>query len=151
FGVERRLYTAGEKKSILDAFSPQKEEDVKRLKSLQKELHDNFKALVRGRRGDRLKGSARMLFSGEFWTGTNAVNLGLVDGVGDIRSVMLAKFGDKVELRVLARRQGLMSMIRRDDIKWREAAPSLGDLGGDIAAGLLAAAEERFLWNRYGL
>ena len=150
-GVERRLYTAGDKKSILDPFSPQKDADVKRVKSLQKELHDNFKGLVRERRGDRLKGSARALFSGEFWTGTDAVDLGLIDGIGDVRSVMRAKFGDKVEFRLLVRRQGLFSMLRRDDMERRGGFELAGGLGRDLAEGLLAAAEERFLWNRYGL
>ena len=151
FGVERRLYTAGDKKSILDPFSPEKETDVKRVKALQKELHTNFKELVQARRGDRLKGSARIMFSGEFWTGTAALELGLIDGIGDVRSVMRKKFGDKVELRVLTRRQGLTSMLRRDDMR-RDGGFTLTDgLGSDLAEGLLAAAEDRLLWNRYGL
>ena len=150
-GIERRLYTAGDKKSVLDPFSPEKESDVKRLKSLQKNLHENFKTLVRARRGDRLKGSARALFSGEFWTGANALELGLIDGIGDVRSVMRAKFGDKVELRLLMRRQGLLSMLRRDDMRRGAPFELSSSLGQDLAEGLLAAAEERFLWNRYGL
>jgi ClpP class serine protease len=125
--------------------------DVKRLKSLQKELHENFKELVRARRGDRLKGNARALFSGEFWTGPNAVDLGLIDGIGDVRSVMRAKFGDKVELRLLMRRQGLLSMFRRDEMNRRTPFELSSSLGQNLAEGLLAAAEERFLWNRYGL
>ena len=151
FGIERRLYTAGDKKSILDPFSPQKESDVKRVKALQKELHTNFKELVQTRRGDRLKGSARTVFSGDFWTGTNALELGLVDGIGDVRSVMREKFGDKVDLRVLVRRQGLMSMLRRDDMRSSAGISLSGGLGLDLAEGFLAAAEDRLLWNRYGL
>ncbi len=149
-GVERRLHTSGDKKSILDPFSPQKESDIRRVKSLQKELHGNFKALVRERRGDRLKAGPRTLFSGEFWTGAAALDLGLIDGIGDVRSVMRKKFGDKVQLRLLTKRQTLLSTLRRGDFS---AAPSLDvvGLGGDIADGLITAAEERLLWNRYGL
>ncbi len=146
-GIERRLYTAGDKKSILDPFSPQKEADVKRVRSLQKELHENFKSVVRERRGARLKGGPRTLFSGEFWTGSAALELGLIDGLGDLRSVMRKKCGDKVQFRMLMRRQSLLSMMRRDGGRIDLA----GDLGGDIAASLIAAAEERLLWNRYGL
>ncbi len=149
-GVERRLYTSGDKKSILDPFSPQKESDIKRVKSLQNELHGNFKALVRERRGDRLKAGPRTLFSGEFWTGAAALDLGLIDGIGDVRSVMREKFGDRVRLRLLTKRQTLLSILQREDTS---GAPSLDvvGLGGDIADGLIAAAEERLLWNRYGL
>ena len=146
-GIERRLYTAGDKKSILDPFSPQKEADVKRVKALQKEFHENFKTLVRERRGERLKGGARTLFSGEFWTGATALELGLIDGIGDLRSVARAKFGDGVRFRPLARRRNLWSMMRRPDA----SAVAPAGLGGDIAGGLVAAAEERLLWNRYGL
>ena len=150
-GIERRLYTAGDKKSILDPFSPQKETDVNRVKALQKELHTNFKELVQTRRGDRLTGSARAVFSGDFWTGANALELGLIDGIGDVRSVMRKKYGDKVDLRVVVRRQGLMSMLRRDDMS-RGGGFSVTDrLGLNLAEGLLAAAEDRLLWNRYGL
>lgn len=150
-GIERRLYTAGDKKAVLDPFTPQKESDVKRLKSLQKDFHKNFKGLVRARRGDRLKGSARTLFSGEFWTGASAVELGLIDGIGDVRSVMREKFGDKVELRLLGRRQGLFSMLRRDDTKLSASFNIPTSLGHDLADGLITAAEERLIWNRYGL
>ena len=146
-GIERRLYTAGDKKSILDPFLPQKEADVKRVRSLHKELHENFKSVVRERRGARLKGGPRTLFSGEFWTGSAALELGLIDGIGDLRSVMREKCGDKVQFRMLMRRQSLLSMMRRDGGRIR----SRRDLGGDIAAGLIAAAEDRLLWNRYGL
>ena len=88
FGVERRLFTAGGKKSLLDPFLPMAEDDIKRLSSLQKEIHDAFKRHVRSRRDGRLKASERKLFNGEFWTGTKALDLGLTDGIGDIKSVL---------------------------------------------------------------
>ncbi len=141
-GVERRLFTAGAKKSLLDPFLPMQEDDLKRLAVLQKEIHDAFKNHVRTRREGRLKAGERKLFSGEFWTGAKAVDLGLTDGLGDLKSVMREKFGEKVRLRVvggeknwLQRRIGLAGQL------------SAMDLPGD----LLAAAETRAHWARYGL
>ena len=95
-GVDRRLHTEGDKKSLLDPFAPEKPADVKRLKAIQKDVHESFKALVRNRREGRLKGTERALFSGEFWTGARALELGLIDGIGDMRSVMRERFGERV-------------------------------------------------------
>ncbi|MCH8962045.1 MAG: AMP-binding protein, partial [Bacteroidetes bacterium] len=81
-GIERRLHTAGEKKAMLDPFRPEKPSDIKHLKSLQKDIHESFEAMVRERRGDRLKGKQKELFSGAFWTGTRALEMGLIDGIG---------------------------------------------------------------------
>ncbi len=141
-GVERRLFTAGEKKSLLDPFLPMKEDDRKRLTALQKEIHDAFKRHVRCRREGRLKADEGELFSGEFWTGAKAVGLGLIDGLGDLKSVMRKKFGDKVRLPVvgaerswLQRRIGLSSQL-----------PNI-----NFADDLLATAEVRAHWARYGL
>ena len=145
-GVERRLYTAGDKKSLLDPFLPVTEDDVKRLSALQKEIHDNFKKHVRTRREGRLKASERKLFSGEFWTGSKAADLGLIDGIGNLKAVMREKFGDKVRLPVigaekswLQRRLGFASQL------------SAMDLPANLPADLLAAAEMRAHWARYGL
>ncbi len=141
-GVERRLFTAGDKKSLLDPFLPMKEDDRKRLTALQKEIHDAFKRHVRCRREGRLKADEGELFSGEFWTGAKAVGLGLIDGLGDLKSVMRKKFGDKVRLPVvgaerswLQRRIGLSSQL-----------PNI-----NFADDLLATAEVRAHWARYGL
>jgi signal peptide peptidase SppA len=138
-GVERRIHTAGARKSMLDPFRPENAEDIVRLESLQRDIHDGFKAQVRGSRGARLKGDDDTLFSGEFWTGRRALDLGLIDGIGDLRAVMRARFGDKVRLRVVGAPTG---WLRR----------RLG-LGGpeEWARDLLAAAEERALWARFGL
>ena len=141
-GVERRLFTAGDKKSLLDPFLPMEEDDQKRLAALQKEIHDAFKRHVRSRREGRLNAGERKLFSGEFWTGSKAEGLGLIDGLGDLKSVMRQKLGDKVRLPVvgadkswLQRRLGLSSQL-----------PAM-NLAGDF----LATAEVRAHWARYGL
>jgi signal peptide peptidase SppA len=142
-GIERRLHTAGERKSMLDPFTAEDPKDVARLKSLQKEIHESFKQQVRERRGERLKGSEKVLFSGEFWTGRKAVELGLIDGLGDLRGVLRQRYGEKLRLK---RVDGARPWWRR-----RLPAGSALPVPQDWAAGLLAAAEERALWTRYGL
>src|SRR5215510_5330874 len=106
-GVERRLYTAGEHKAMLDPFLPEKPDDVERLKALQREIHEMFIALVKGRRGAKLSGPESTLFSGEFWTGVKARELGLVDAIGDTRSVLRERFGEKVAMPLIAAERGL--------------------------------------------
>jgi signal peptide peptidase SppA len=143
FGIERRVHAAGDKKAMLDPFKDEDPKDVARLKALQKEIHESFKAEVRARRGDRLKAGDRTLFSGEFWTGRKALELGLVDGLGDLRGVLRERYGEKLRLK------------RVDGAKpwWRRRLPvgAAPPAAQDWAAGLLAAAEERALWSRYGL
>jgi signal peptide peptidase SppA len=156
-GVERRVYTAGEHKSTLDPFKPENPEDVARLKALQAELHEVFKDMVRDRRGQRLRAEEDLLFSGEFWAGGKAVELGLADSLGELRQVLRERFGKRVRLR---RIQGPRRLLRRLGLgrgrsdSGLAAAPFAG--GGfpapeDWAAGLLAAVEERALWSRFGL
>ena len=139
FGVERRIHTAGARKSMLDPFRPENAEDVARLEALQREIHEGFKAQVRSSRGARLKGDDDSLFSGEFWTGRRALELGLVDGIGDLRSVMRVRFGEKVRFLVVG---APTSWLRR---RLGLSAPP------EWARDLLAAAEERALWARFGL
>ncbi|HEX9328098.1 MAG TPA: S49 family peptidase, partial [Reyranella sp.] len=100
FGVERRLHTSGERKSMLDPFRPENPEDVERLHRLQAEIHDGFKDWVRGRRAGKLSGDEATLFSGEFWTGKRGLELGLVDGLGELRATLQARYGAKVHLPV---------------------------------------------------
>jgi serine protease SohB len=145
-GVERRLHTAGENKSLLDPFQPEKPEDVKRLEALQSDIHASFMDLVRSRRGKRLKGDEKDVFSGAFWTGKRALELGLVDGIGDLRTVLRDRFGDKVRLRLVQAKRGFLS--RR--LGFRAGGEGLPGPSG-WAAELIAAVEERFLWNRLGL
>jgi signal peptide peptidase SppA len=138
-GIERRIHTAGARKSMLDPFQPENTQDVARLEALQREIHEGFKAQVRSSRGARLKADDETLFSGEFWTGRRALELGLIDGIGDLRSVMRGRFGEKVQFRVVG---APTSWLRR----------RLGLAGPDEwARNLLAAAEERALWARFGL
>src|SRR6202035_3027555 len=92
-GVERRLYVSGEHKAMLDPFLPEKAEDVERLKALQQEIHQDFIGLVKRSRGSRLKGPEKTLFSGEYWSGSKAVDLGLADGIGDLRTTLRTRFG----------------------------------------------------------
>ena len=149
-GVERRLHTAGEKKSMLDPFQAEKPKDVARLKSLQKELHEIFQELVRERRGPRLKGGDKTLFSGEFWTGAKAVDLGLIDGIGELRQTLRARYGDKVALK---RVDGERPWWRRRlGFAGRHTGLHAGLPGPeDWVSGLLAAVEERAHWSRFGL
>jgi serine protease SohB len=93
-GIERRVYTSGDRKVMLDPFEEEKPEDVKRLKAIQKEMHDHFIDLVKARRGTRLAAPDKTWFSGEFWTATRAIELGLADRIGDLRTVLRERFGD---------------------------------------------------------
>ena len=149
-GVERRLHTSGENKAILDPFLSEKSEDVERLKEIQEDIHNAFKNLVRERRAGKLKASDDELFGGAFWTGRKAFEAGLIDGIGDMRSVLREKFGDNVKLRPVA---GRRSWLRR---RFGMAMPGGGTGRGigdprDWAGGLLAAVEERLWWGRFGL
>ena len=101
-GVERRLYTAGEHKAMLDPFLPENPDDVARVKALQREIHAIFIALVKQSRGTRLKGAEDVLFSGEYWAGETSISLGLADAIGDIRSTLRARYGEKVQTPVIA-------------------------------------------------
>lgn len=150
-GVERRLHTAGDRKAQLDPFRPEDPEEVARLKALLDDIHRSFVAMVRERRGDRLRAPDETLFSGEFWTGRRALDLGLIDGFGEIRSVMRARYGDMVKLRVVGTRIPLWKrLMRRSDLPLAGLSVG-GGLASDLAEALLTALEERALWSRYGL
>lgn len=141
-GVDRRVHTAGRSKAILDPFRPENPADVERLLSLQGDIHAMFIALVKERRGERLRGSEDELFSGAFWTATRAIELGLADGVGDIRSKLRARFGDKVKLRPVGMERSILG--RR--------LPGVQGMDPEgLAGGVLAALETRASWARFGL
>src|SRR5215510_231905 len=108
-GVERRLYTAGAHKAMLDPFLPENPDDVSRLKALQREIHDIFISLVKQSRGARLKGADDMLFTGEYWAGETSVSLGLADAIGDLRSTLRARYGEKVLTPVIAPASGMLA------------------------------------------
>ena len=139
-GIERRLYTSGERKAMLDPFLPEKPEDVKRLKAIQKDIHERFIALVKERRGTRLNGADKSLFSGEFWAAQNALELGLIDRIGDLRSTLRERYGDKVRTPVISIEKGFLA--RR--------LPGLDALGPS-ARDFISALDERAWWSRYGL
>jgi serine protease SohB len=155
-GIERRLYTAGAHKASLDPFLPEDAEDVQRLKALQQEIHQGFIDLVKQSRGARLKGPEKTLFSGEYWSGAKAIELGLADGIGDLRSTLRARFGDKVVTPLIAAERSLFGRTR-PGIGLR--GPNVSGLAGfdplsygaELAGGVISALEERALWARYGL
>ncbi len=147
YGIERRLHTSGDKKAMLDSFSPEKAADVKHLKSLQKEIHDGFIDMVQVRRGDRLKGADKELFSGAFWTGATAVELGLIDGLGDLRSVMRDRFGEDLNIRKIEEHQSFFK--RKFGLSFNTSTTG-SDVAGDLGHGLISAVEERLIWNRFG-
>lgn len=140
-GIERRLHTAGENKGMMDPFAPEDKKEVAKLKGLQKDIHEYFKGLVRERRGHRLKGARAKIYSGDVWLGGEALKMGLVDGIGEVRSTLREKFGKKVRIRLLApKRRGLGSFLRFG---------SKAD--GGWSSDLIDTLEERFFWSRFGL
>lgn len=143
-GVERRVHTAGDNKAVLDPFRPEKPEDVERLKELQLEVHKTFIDLVKERRGGRLADHPD-LFTGLFWTGLRGRELGLVDGIGDMRSVLKAKFGAKTRMRLVSPPRSLFS--RRLGLFGIAA----DGVAAGAVSGLIEAAEQRALWGRFGL
>lgn len=148
-GVERRLFTAGDKKALLDPFSPKKNADEARLKELQVDIHDYFKSLVKERRGRKLKGTQKKMFSGDVWLGHEATKLGLVDGVGELRPVLRERFGDDVKIRLIAQRRPRLARLFGG---FRgKGGESGGDMGGTWSDDLLASVEARLMWNRFGL
>ncbi len=146
-GIERRMHTSGEHKAMLDPFSPEEESDVKRLLAIQKDVHTGFKELVKSCRGERLKSTDKKLFSGEFWIGNKAVELGLIDGIADLRATMRKRFGSKVKLKVVSTGRGFLGRPKP------EAEASLGGFGEIFGAPgkALAWVEARSLWGRFGL
>lgn len=145
-GIERRVYTSGDRKVMLDPFEEEKPEDVKRLKAIQKEMHDHFIDLVKARRGTRLAAPDKTLFSGEFWTATRAIELGLADRIGDLRAVLRERFGDKVRTPLISVERGLFGKR----LQGVAAGQGLFQPSG-LAEDAISALESRALWSRYGL
>jgi len=144
-GIERRLYTSGENKVMLDPFLPEKAEDVKRIKAIQDDIHQHFIALVKERRGAKLKGTDKKLFSGEFWTAQMAIELGLADSVGDIRSKLRERYGEKVRTPLITPERGLFGR-KTPGVNIADALAGHTSLSDD----LLSTLEARALWARYG-
>lgn len=147
-GIQRRVYTSGKNKSVLDPFKPENEDDIARLKSIQADVHAAFVALVQERRGERIAEHGDGLFTGEFWAGEGALERGLIDGINDLRAEMRERFGEKVRLRVVGGERGwpFRRMFGGRGGSGLDAA-----LAGDLVDAALDAAEERALWSRFGL
>src|SRR6202048_2427041 len=148
-GVERRLYTAGKHKAMLDPFLPEDPDDVARVKALQREIHAIFIALVKQSRGTKLKGADDVLFTGEYWAGETSVSLGPADAIGDLRSTLRARYGDKVLPPLVAPSTGLLSgLLGRKSA----GAGTLGQLDGfaGLPDELISALETRAIWAKFG-
>jgi ClpP class serine protease len=146
-GVSRRLYTSGESKALLDPFLAEDPRGIKRLTALQQDIHDGFKDIVRQRRGARLKGEDATLFTGDIFTGRRALEHGLIDGIGELRGTLRARFGPDVRLRLIEEKRRLrfaLPFLPRSRADFA-AAP------GAFVADVLATVEERLFWNRFGL
>src|ERR1700733_10807960 len=143
-GVERRLYTAGAHKAMLDPFKPENPDDVARVKALQGEIHAIFIALVKQSRGSRLKGADEVLFTGEYWAGETSISLGLADAIGDIRSTLRARYGDKVRMPVIAPQPGFLAglMGRKSGAGTAVALDGLAGLPDEA----ISALETRAIW-----
>src|SRR3954464_14473212 len=148
-GIERRLYTAGEHKAMLDPFLPENPDDVARVKALQREIHALFIALVKQSRSVKLKGADDVLFSGEYWAGETSIALGLADAIGDLRSVLRARYGDKVQMPVIAPSGGLLSGLLGRKSAGAGTLTGLPGLAG-LPDDLISALETRAIWAKYG-
>jgi signal peptide peptidase SppA len=146
-GVERRLYTAGAHKAMLDPFLPENPDDVARVKALQREIHAIFISLVKESRGARLKGAEDVLFTGEYWAGETSISLGLADAIGDLRSTLRARYGDKVRMPVIAPSAGMLS-----GLLGRRSAGTLASLEAvpGLPEELISALESRAIWAKFG-
>ncbi len=138
-GIERRVYTSGESKSVLDPFKKESPKDVVRLRGLQNDIHEHFIEHVKSRRGKKLN-EEEPLFTGLFWTGKKAEKLGLIDGTGAMQDVLTEKFGDDVKIKQITQKKGLFSV-----------AGSSSRLGAAISYELIEHLEHRHLWARFGL
>ena len=138
-GIERRVYTSGKSKSMLDPFKTENPDDIAYLKQLQNQIHQRFIDHVKTRRGSRLADTEDEIFSGKFWTGETALELGLIDGVGVMRDVLERRFGDTLQLVTITPKKGFMPF---------SLSTRLTQIGVDDMA---AKAIELSLWQRYGL
>ena len=149
-GVERRLYTAGSHKAMLDPFLPENPDDVGRLKSLQREIHAIFIALVKGSRAGRLKGADEMLFTGEYWAGETSVALGLADGIGDIRSTLRDRYGENVKTPVIAPASGVLAGLLGRKSPGAGSMAALDGFAG-LPEEMISALETRAIWAKFGI
>jgi len=142
-GIERRLHTAGERKSLLDPFLPEDAADIERLRALQQDIHQSFKDHVRARRAGKINDGDESLFTGDVLTGRMALDRGLIDGIGELRAVMRARYGDKVKLRPVTAERRRWTVLNRVPFIGREPVSRIAELADWI--------EARLLWARFGL
>ena len=138
-GVQRRVYTAGKNKSTLDPFKEEKEEDIERIKRLQLELHSDFIEVVKKSRGSKLKDPEKNnTFTGEIWSGTTSMKLGLVDGIGNAEQILREKFGENIIIKKLEKQKSFIA---------KKLSSSIDNQIDNIAS----VIEERALWQKFGL
>lgn len=142
YGIERRIYTTGQDKGMLDPFQPEKPEDVEKLKHVQQDVYDSFVALVKARRGTRLTGKDEVLFTGQFWAGQRAYELGLVDGIGAMHEVLQQKFGKDVKVQVMQAPKPMLQKL---------LGSSLGGLKATLPETVHDMLVEQEHWGRFGL
>lgn len=142
-GVERRVHTAGKNKATMDPFQPEKASDVEHIKALQLEIHQTFIDMVKERRGSKLQDNDD-LFTGQFWTGITALQLGLIDGLGDMRSHLRKLYGEKTKLNLIQPSRGLLGRKNTGGISHAQMLGAAGE-------SLMNVLEEKALWSRYGL
>jgi signal peptide peptidase SppA len=145
-GVERRVYTAGESKSLLDPFRPEDQKGIDRLKTILEDAHVNFKAIVRERRGDKLKGEDKDLFEGQIWAGKRALENGLIDGLGNLHGVLRERFGDELKMPIITKPKPWWQ--RRFGVG---VGTSASGEPRDWIDGALDSLTERAIWARFGL
>jgi signal peptide peptidase SppA len=148
-GVERRLYTAGSHKAMLDPFLPENPDDVARVKALQREIHAIFIGLVKQSRGTRLKGAEDVLFTGEYWAGETSISLGLADAIGDLRSTLRARYGEKVQMPVIAPATGMLSGLLGRKSAGAAVLSQLDGFAG-LPDEVISALETRAIWAKFG-
>ena len=137
-GIQRRVYTSGKSKSFLDPFKEEKEEDISRLKNIQEQIHENFISYVRSRRGSKIEDkNIDEVFSGLFWVGQKAIDLGLADGIGSIYEVLKKKYGNKVKIKFIDQKKSFIQ---------KKLSASLIDTDN-----ILQRIEEKALWSKFGL
>ena len=138
-GVQRRVYTAGKNKSTLDPFKEEKEEDIERIKKLQLELHSDFIEVVKKSRGPKLKDPEKNnTFTGEFWSGSASMKLGLIDGIGNAEQILREKFGEDIVIKKLEKQKSFIA---------KKLSSSIDNQIDNIAS----VIEERALWQKFGL
>lgn len=142
-GVERRVHTAGKNKATMDPFQPEKASDVEHIKALQLEIHQTFIDMVKERRGNKLQDNDD-LFTGQFWTGITALQLGLIDGLDDMRSHLRKLYGEKTKLNLIQPSRGLLGRKNTGGISHAQMLGAAGE-------SLMNVLEEKALWSRYGL